>query len=279
MEHIADPPRAIRELYRVVRPGGYVYADWAFVFAYHGYPHHYFNATVDGIRNAFGAFRVLETGVAPFHGAAFTLRSVIQTYLGSFQPRTLREHWFAADLERVLWAPLDKYDRRFAPEDRFRVAAAVYAFAVKQPAGHERLLPDVIMDVYDRSPDLQARFPEPLNISVPENLLLWAKSEGASREPALSAWLDAEPRFCKWIEPSRAYDRGTIAYWPAELAAAVAPQPPEAREIGRWFGRHVTIFVPFGWSKRGAIGMVRRRAEAILRWAGLLPARRAHLDR
>ena len=48
----------------------------AFVFAYHGYPHHYFNATVHGIRNAFGAFRVLETGVAPFHGAAFTLRSV-----------------------------------------------------------------------------------------------------------------------------------------------------------------------------------------------------------
>ena len=31
------------------------------------------------------------------------------------------------------------------------------------------------MDVYDRSPELQARFPEPLNISRPDNLMLWAQ--------------------------------------------------------------------------------------------------------
>jgi uncharacterized protein YbaR (Trm112 family) len=279
MEHLADPPGAIRELYRVVRPGGYVYADWAFVFAYHGYPHHYFNATVHGIRNAFSAFRMIETGVAPFHGAAFAMRSVIQTYLGSFQPRTLREHWFAADLERVLWAPLDQFDRRFDPEDRFRVAAGVYTFAVKQPSGHERLLPDVLMDIYERSPDLQARFPEPLNISAPDNLLLWAKSEGASREPALRSWLDSEPRFCKWIDPGRPYDRGTIAHGSADLADAVDPHPPQERDLGRWLGRRITVRVPFGWSKQGAIGMVRRRAEALLRWTGLLSPRRMPIDR
>ena len=278
MEHLANPPRAIEELYRVVRPGGYVYADWAFVFAYHGYPHHYFNATVHGIRNAFGAFRVLETGVAPFHGAAFTLRSVLQTYLGSFKPRTLREHWFAADLERVLWAPLDEYDRRFEPEDRFRVASCVYAFAVKQPTGEERLIPDVVMDLYDRSPELRARFPEPLNISSPGNLMLWAKGEGARQEPALASWLANEPRFCKWLDPERPFDRGTVAYHPAELVDGVEPQPPRERNLGRFLGRPVTIRVPFGWSKQGPIGMVRRRGEALLRWAGILPQRRPYFD-
>jgi uncharacterized protein YbaR (Trm112 family)/SAM-dependent methyltransferase len=272
MEHLANPPRAIEELHRVLRPGGYVYADWSFVFAYHGYPHHYFNTTVHGIRNAFAAFRVLDSGVAPFHGAAFTLRSVLQTYLGYFQPRTLREHWFAADLERILWAPLDEFDRRFDAEDRFRVAAGVYAFAIKQPNGGERLLPDCLMDLYARSPDLQARFPEPLDISRPDNLLLWAKEHGAEREPALAAWFAAEPRFCKWLDPTRPYDRGTVAYYPAELTDAVEPQPARAREIN-FLGLRRTVQAPFGWSKQGAIGMVRRRSEALLRWAGVLPPR------
>lgn len=281
LEHLADPPRAIRELYRVVRPGGYVYADCSFVFAYHGYPHHYFNATVHGIRNAFelfGGFRVIETGVAPFHGPAFALRSVMATYLASFKPRTLREHWFAADLEHVLWAPLDEYDRRFDPADRFRIAAAVYAFAIKQPTGTERLIPDVVMDLHARSPELQARFPEPLEISRPDNLLLWAKTDGAAREPALREWLAAEPRFSKWHDPNRTYDRGTVAWWPAELAEGVDQQPPHDRTIARLFGRPITVSVPFGWSKRGVLGMLRRRSEALLRWAGLLSPRRAPVD-
>jgi SAM-dependent methyltransferase len=278
MEHLANPTRAIDELYRVVRPGGYVYADWAFVFAYHGYPHHYFNATVHGIRNAFNAFRVLETGVAPFHGGAFMLRSVIETYLGHFRPRTLREHWFAADLERILWAPLDDFEQRFDPDDRFRIAAAVYAFAVKQPRGDERLIPDVLMNIYERSPDLRARFPEPLNLAVPDNVMLWAKTEGAAREPALADWLASEPSFCKWIDQTRPYDRGTIRHGDPGLMDAVDPQPPQECDLGEWFGRRRTIRLPFGWSRQGPIGMARRRTEALLRWAGLLGPRPKPID-
>jgi SAM-dependent methyltransferase len=279
MEHVADPPQVIRELYRVVRPGGYVYADWACVFAYHGYPHHYFNATIHGIGQAFAQFRVLETGVAPFQRAAYTLRSVIATYLECFQPRTLREHWFAADLERVLWAPLDAYDRRIDPDEQFRVAAAVYALGVKQPSGNDHLLPDILMRIYERSSDLQARYPEPLNISTPDNLLLWAKTEGADREPELRAWLSAEPRFCKWFDSARPYDRGTIESWSPELLTDVDPQPGQETTLDRWFGRPVTVRLPYGWARRGLIGLLRRRTAAILRWMGLLSNRRHIIGR
>ena len=202
------------------------------------------------------------------------------------QPRTLREHWFAADLEKVLWAPLDEYDRRFDAADRFRVAAGVYAFAVKQPAGTERLIPDEVMEIYARSPELQTRFPEPLNLSLPDNLMLWAKGEGAACEPALAAWRASEanevnaanqPRFRKWFDTEREYDRGTVAYYPAVLTDGVEPQPPNERHLNM-LGRRMTVRVPFGWSKQGAIGMVRRRSESLLRWAGVMPARRPPLE-
>jgi hypothetical protein len=128
---------------------------------------------------------------------------------------------------------------------------------------------------------LQARFPEPLNISRPDNVMLWAKGEGARQEPALASWLAHEanePRFCKWLDAGRPFDRGTVAYYPAELTTGVEPQPPRERDFGRVLGRRMTVRIPYGWSKQGAIGMVRRRGEALLRWAGVLPQRRPPLD-
>lgn len=87
MEHLPRPTQAADEMYRVLKPGGYVYADWNFLAAYHGYPHHYFNATVHGIQETFRRFTEIERGVGSLHGSAFALRSVIGTYLQVFHPR------------------------------------------------------------------------------------------------------------------------------------------------------------------------------------------------
>lgn len=53
LEHVRDPFRCAQEIARVLRPGGELFCSVPFLQPYHGYPHHYFNATAQGIRRLF----------------------------------------------------------------------------------------------------------------------------------------------------------------------------------------------------------------------------------
>lgn len=53
LEHVRDPFACAREISRVLKPGGELYCSIPFLQPYHGYPHHYFNATHQGIRRLF----------------------------------------------------------------------------------------------------------------------------------------------------------------------------------------------------------------------------------
>jgi SAM-dependent methyltransferase len=53
LEHVRNPFECAREIARVLRPGGELYCCVPFLQPYHGYPHHYFNVTHQGIRRLF----------------------------------------------------------------------------------------------------------------------------------------------------------------------------------------------------------------------------------
>lgn len=53
LEHVRDPFRCAAEIARVLKPGGQLYCSVPFLQPFHGYPHHYFNATPQGIRALF----------------------------------------------------------------------------------------------------------------------------------------------------------------------------------------------------------------------------------
>ena len=68
LEHVRDPFRCAKELTRVLKPGGILLADVPFLQPFHGYPHHYYNMTEQGLRNLFAKDMEIESCVTPLHG-------------------------------------------------------------------------------------------------------------------------------------------------------------------------------------------------------------------
>lgn len=261
MEHVARPHVAIDELFRTLKPGGYVYADWNFLIAYHGYPHHYFNASIHGVRQAFSCFTILDSGIGPGHGAAWAFRSFLQTYLLYFQPQTRLEREFADRLREVLLYPLDDFDDRLPADERFRVAVSGYVVAVKQPAGGETIVPPVVVEAWQAAPELQRRYPQPFDLSQPDNVMRWAKEAlgfdvGAAGRRWSKRGLDAP------------WDRATVAGWPWELMDRVdLPPVGEAHRWALWFSRPIAGRLAESWEEAGATGLARCAWRSLKRTA------------
>ncbi len=213
-EHLRQPFTACEEIYTALKPGGYVYSECNFVFAYHGYPHHYFNASIHGMRQWFSRFTELRAGVAPFQMPSFALESVLRAYLATFKPSDVIEAGFVKSMQSLFRYPLRRYDAKFTPENDFRVAAGDYFLGVKQPNGNDSLIPVPIMDVYRLIPELQARYPDPNNLAIPDNLMVWAKTTGREQHSQIATYFAELLPFSKYVDPSRPADRSKIKSLP-----------------------------------------------------------------
>lgn len=225
LEHLRNPFEAAASIYDALKPGGYVYGEANFVFAYHGYPQHFFNMSVHGLEEVFARFRALRVGVAPYQMPSFAIESVLRTYLGSFRRTRPAERLFADLLGLVLQHPLQKYDAEIDPAEVFRTAAGCYFFGMKQENAQDTVIPRVVTQIYAESRALRRRFPMPYDIAAPDNLMRWAMAEGREIHAAIAAHFDGLEPFAKSPDPGRPRDRTALRSLPP------IPDPEAARTI------------------------------------------------
>jgi hypothetical protein len=132
-EHVPRPWEAARELHRVLKPGGPIHIDTAFMQPFHSDPDHYFNMTIPGLREIFRPFREVRVGVKPYQLPSFGLRMQVGVMLQHLAkgPWRTRMQGLLEALERDGAA----FDAALDPNGRTYLAAGVFYHGVKSP-GH-----------------------------------------------------------------------------------------------------------------------------------------------
>jgi SAM-dependent methyltransferase len=137
LEHVKDPFACARELARVLKPGGTLYAAVPFLQPYHGYPHHYYNMTHQGLANLFaGRLVVQEQKVLESGHPLWTLNWFLRDYCAGL-PAATREKFLTMRVEEFLGEPQALLGRDFAAAldeaRRFALASATVVLATKPP--------------------------------------------------------------------------------------------------------------------------------------------------
>ncbi|MGQ0679154.1 MAG: class I SAM-dependent methyltransferase [Actinomycetota bacterium] len=130
MEHVKDPFGYAKELIRVLKPGSRVLCHSAFLQPLHGYPHHYFNTSLEGLKTLFKGVKIIEEGVAPFQQPWLTLEWVLRSYVAGFTDEQQREKFKKTRIVDLLGdmdqhRPLRQF-QQLRPQSVAELAAGVY---------------------------------------------------------------------------------------------------------------------------------------------------------
>lgn len=204
-EHLYHPFRAAKSIFDTLKDGGLIYHECNFVFPYHGYPHHYFNASLQGMEQIFADFVPLRKGVAPYQMPSFALEMLLKSYLHYSQADHFSHgRQITAQLQRLLRYDLTRYDIYFSEDAALNVAAGTYFAGVKQKTPQSTLVPQAVVNIWNESAEMQKKFPVINQLTTANNILLWAKQEGIKQYPELRELFNDLQPFNK---------RGPIAPW------------------------------------------------------------------
>jgi SAM-dependent methyltransferase len=135
LEHVRDPFRGAAEIVRVLKPGGKLMCAVPFLQPLHGYPHHYYNMTHQGLRALFERrLRIDRQFVPESTLPVWALTWFVQSWANGLPPES-REQFLDLPLRAFMASPdrlLDKpFVRSLSPETNFELASGTVLLATK----------------------------------------------------------------------------------------------------------------------------------------------------
>lgn len=116
LEHVRDPMRCASEIARVLKPGGKLFCTMPFLQPMHGYPHHYFNATYQGLRRLFEDRLAVERVSVPdgLH-PVFALQWILNSWAGGLTGES-RQQFLDLPVSTFVVDPASLLGKPFAVE-------------------------------------------------------------------------------------------------------------------------------------------------------------------
>jgi SAM-dependent methyltransferase len=116
LEHVRDPFKCAKEIIRVLKPGGDLYCCIPFLQPLHGYPHHYFNATPQGIRSLFeDAMEGVEVTVPLSTHPIWSLSWILRTWRNNL-PMMARMKFDRMRVSDLIANPMVNLDKPFCSQ-------------------------------------------------------------------------------------------------------------------------------------------------------------------
>ena len=135
LEHVRHPETAVRELRRILRPGGIVHIDTPFMQAYHPDPTDYWRFTLEGLRLLCSEFEEIDAGVhiGPTCGVVW----IVREWMNSWSANRIISNLLLVPTAFVT-APFRYLDYLMVGRPRGHHAAAAVYFRGRKPAPRVR---------------------------------------------------------------------------------------------------------------------------------------------
>ncbi len=136
LEHVKDPFACAREISRVLKPGGRLMCCVPFLQPMHGYPHHYYNMTNQGLENLFDDYLEIDkTFVYESIAPIWSLTWILQSWAAGLKGKT-KEDFKQLKVGELLDNP-KKYEyepfvKELTAEKNLELASATVLFAHKR---------------------------------------------------------------------------------------------------------------------------------------------------